>query len=68
MRISIIDSRYDANTPHNPKSIKLIDALRDLDIYDQFNLQMGGDGDTGESLAYLLDELIETGKIELKVN
>ena len=65
--MSIADLRWEEGISHFPESEKLIRLISGLDLDDSLNLKMGGDGDMGETLAYFLDELIETGRIYIEV-
>lgn len=56
------DERWEQGVPHNPKSVELVKAIDQLDWkYSEggFDFKMGGDGDSGETLAYLLDMYFE---------
>ena len=49
-------------TPHNPRSVEIIRAIAHIDWkYNDLSvdIRLGGDGDNGESLAYLLDIFFE---------
>lgn len=63
----VADKRWESGTPHHPQAYALVKALQPLDTNDMFS-ELGGDGDCGETLAYYLSELIETGKITVEVN
>lgn len=52
-RKSVVERRWAADTPHHPE------AVRDLDHHDEVDLRFGGDGDFGETLLYLLSEVLE---------
>lgn len=56
-----IGRRWEAGTPHHPKSIALGRRLGALDFEngDALCLKFGGDGDNGETLMYLLDIIFE---------
>ncbi len=43
-------------------------AMYDENFDDSLCIKTGGDGDNGETLAYILDALIENGLIEIKIN
>lgn len=50
--------RWSRGIPHNPKSEELVRRIADIDFYcfgDYFNFKIGGDGDNGETLMYMLD-------------
>lgn len=53
------DERWEAGTPHDPRSEELYKSIAkiDVEINDNFGYwKSGGDGDNGENLMYLLDE------------
>jgi hypothetical protein len=55
---------------HEPESDQLVRMIADFDFIhfsDSFCLKTGGDGDNGETLMYILDELIRRKMIEVKV-
>lgn len=57
-----IEKRWDQGMDHHPDSEQLMRALMEID--DKYNnssqdLQVGGDGDNGEQLMFLLDVLLE---------
>ena len=65
-----INKRWEQGKEHHPKSIKIMGALCDLDFAlnnDHFCWKMGGDGDNGEALMYLLDIIFEQEDIDEKV-
>lgn len=66
-QVSVDDDRWESGKSHRPESVQLIALINDLDDELHVGLEMGGDGDIGETLAYFLDELIETGKIEIRI-
>jgi hypothetical protein len=50
--------RWSKGIPHNPKSIELMERIAEIDFHlfnDYFMFKMGGDGDNGETLMYMLD-------------
>ena len=54
--------RWRKGISHNPKSIKLAKAIFEIDLKynnDYFCWKLGGDGDNGEQLMYLLDIYFE---------
>ena len=59
--ISGIAERWEKGIPHNPKSEDLVHKIADLDFEngDVFCFKLGGDGDNGEHLMYLLDMIFE---------
>jgi hypothetical protein len=57
-----INARWEGGTPHHPKSIALMKRLSDIDwifCNDHFCWKVGGDGDNGESLMFMLDIIFE---------
>ena len=57
-----IDKRWKSGKPHHPKSIKLVKRVDELDwalLEGSLDLKTGGDGDSGETLMYLLDIVFE---------
>ena len=63
----IAENRWEQGIEHYTESVELIRLVNKLDKLDSLSLDLGGDGDTGETLAYFLDELIERGVIEIKI-
>lgn len=54
-----INTRWEQGIPHDPRSQKLFDFLKEYDFKfcgDYFQWKSGGDGDNGEALLYELDE------------
>lgn len=54
--------RWEQGVPHDSRSKELIRALSELDwefLNGHFDIKVGGDGDNGESLMYLLDIYFE---------
>lgn len=54
--------RWGDGIEHHPKSIELMEFLKEIDweIYkDHFCWKTGGDGDNGESLMYQMDAYFE---------
>lgn len=54
--------RWSAGTPHHPKSESLVSELSDLDwifFNGYFDWEIGGDGDNGETLMFMLDVLFD---------
>lgn len=57
-----ITKRWEEDIPHHPKSDEIVRAIAKLDFQyggDYFNFKIGGDGDNGEHLMYLLDIYFE---------
>jgi hypothetical protein len=57
-----INKRWEKGTPHHPKSLKLMKRVNELDwelLKGSFDFKTGGDGDSGETLMYLLDIYFE---------
>jgi len=51
--------RWEQGIPHDPRSVSLFKSIMKLDWdlnSDYFGWKVGGDGDNGEVLMYLLDE------------
>lgn len=64
-----ITLRWEQGTPHHPQAEALALAIAAVDWLcggDRFALKFGGDGDSGEHLAYLLDILFEARERERK--
>ena len=54
--------RWEKGIDHDPRSVKIVKALADIDLHgfnDYFCWKTGGDGDNGESLMYELDVYFE---------
>jgi hypothetical protein len=57
-----VGDRWSKGIEHHPKSLKLMQHLIELDFAfnsDYFCFKMGGDGDSGEILMYLMDMFFE---------
>lgn len=55
---------------HEPESDALSMLISEMDFAhfgDSFCFKFGGDGDNGETLAYILDALIENGLIKIQI-
>lgn len=52
-----INERWEKGIPHDPRSVKLVKAMADIDFAngDGMCIKTGGDGDNGEHMMYLLD-------------
>lgn len=62
-------SRWEEGCPHNPKSVQLMEFLREHDIkdyYDYFQWKIGGDGDNGEQLMYEMDAFFDLDDQKLR--
>ena len=55
------DERWEQGIEHNAKSVELYKRIEKLDFEqgDVFGFKSGGDGDNGEHLMYLLDQIFE---------
>lgn len=57
-----INKRWEQGVQHHDRSLHIMNELMDLDFYlldDFFCWKIGGDGDNGEFLMYLLDIMLE---------
>ena len=57
-----INKRWEEGIEHHPESNVLVDELLNVDLVfgdDFFCFKIGGDGDNGEHLKYLLDIIFE---------
>lgn len=64
-----ITKRWEQGIEHDPRSEELVRSIADLDFKygkDFFNFKVGGDGDNGEHLMYLLDIYYELKEEEQK--
>ena len=64
-----IVKRWEQGIEHDPKSKELVKSIAYLDYKygnDFFNFKIGGDGDNGEHLMYLLDIYYELEEEEQK--
>ena len=65
-----IKDRWSDGVDHEPQSIKLVELIGRMDFIhfgDSLCLKTGGDGDNGETLAYVIDALIENGLVEITI-
>lgn len=53
------DRRWEKGLSHHPLSERIVEAVRSVDTDLEADLKIGGDGDFGETIMYLLDEWIE---------
>lgn len=63
-----ITKRWESGRPHHSISKEIVEAIADLDFKyggDYFCFKIGGDGDNGEHLMYLLDIYFEQKDLEL---
>ena len=64
-----ITKRWEKGIDHNPMSEEIVRAVAELDFKyggDLFCFKIGGDGDNGEHLMYLLDIYFDQRKEEQK--
>jgi hypothetical protein len=57
-----IGKRWEEGIDHDPRSIEMVEFMSMLDWEEcdgSLDIQMGGDGDNGESMMYLLDVYFE---------
>lgn len=57
-----IEKRWEKGIPHHPNSIKIVKAMSVLDYElggDSLDIKIGGDGDNGEAMMFLLDLYFE---------
>jgi len=62
--------RWQEGVDHEPEADALARWIGDMDFEhfgDSFCLKFGGDGDNGETLAYILDALIENDLIKIEI-
>ena len=62
--------RWEKGIPHKPEVDKLVHLISKMDWKmnsGALDIKMGGDGDNGEDIMYILDELIDQGKLEIKL-
>ena len=58
-----LERRWARGLPHHPLTIAFMELLSKHDDDDELDLKFGGDGDSGENLLFLMDEIIErTGR------
>ena len=57
--MSIVEKRWEEGKPHHPRAVELLKKMAELDVDDEAGLKFGGDGDNGETLLYLLSEVLE---------
>lgn len=70
MRNLKVRDRWSDGVDHEPESKALVELIADMDYLhfnDYFCFKLGGDGDNGEILMYIIDALIENGLIEIKI-
>lgn len=58
-----IDGRWENGIPHRGQAVKLFMQITnvDYDNHDYFKWRLGGDGDNGEELMFILDILYDRG-------
>jgi hypothetical protein len=62
--------RWEKGIAHKPEVDKLVRLISKMDWAmnsGALDIQCGGDGDNGESIMYILDELVDQGKVEIKL-
>ncbi|CAB4141293.1 hypothetical protein UFOVP410_132 [uncultured Caudovirales phage] len=62
--------RWSEGIDHEPESDALARLIGEVDFEhfdDSFCFRFGGDGDNGETLAYILDTLIENDLIKIEI-
>lgn len=55
-------NRWELGIPHNPASEWLVKKIAEIDFnhyHDYFCFKIGGDGDNGETLMYILDDIFD---------
>ena len=61
-----LEERWEQGIDHDPRSEKLVRAMAKIDFeqcQDSLQINVGGDGDNGETMMYLLDmHFAETGE------
>jgi hypothetical protein len=65
-----IGERWEKGIPHKPEVDKLVHLISKMDWAmnsGALDIKMGGDGDNGEDIMFILDELIDQGKLEIKL-
>ncbi len=65
-----IADRWSDGVDHESESIDIVELIGDMDFEnfgDYFCWRIGGDGDNGESLAYVIDALIENGLVKIEI-
>lgn len=66
----LVEDRWSEGIDHEDKTIELVERIKEMDFHhfnDSFCFKIGGDGDNGETLAYILDELIANGFIKIEI-
>lgn len=64
-----IKDRWSDGIDHEDDSIRLVELIAAMDFEhfdDSFCFKLGGDGDNGETLAYVIDALIENGLVKIE--
>ena len=62
-------SRWESGTDHHPRSEELVRLMRALDEKngDSLDIKLGGDGDNGETMMFLLDMIFEQESFNAEV-
>lgn len=58
-----IEQRWEDGVPHELEAIQIAKAI--AEYLPEWNIKFGGDGDSGEEIAYALSLWIEDGKPDL---
>jgi hypothetical protein len=56
------ENRWSEGIPHHPASEWLVEKIAEVDFQfygDYFCWKVGGDGDNGESLMYIIDDILD---------
>jgi len=67
--LHIVD-KWEEGSDVRDESIQLARLIGEIDFHhysDSFCFKFGGDGDNGETLAYIIDDLIDHGLIEVQI-
>jgi len=62
--------RWEDGVDHHPLAEELARLIAEIDLChggDSFCFKFGGDGDNGESLAYILSEIFERKLIDIEI-
>lgn len=59
------DDLYEQGIPHHRQSIQLVKLIDG--VFPELDLEVGGDGDIGETIAYAIDYLINNNKLNIEI-